>query len=93
MLLGSKRERNLDLVSAILLRFGPNGRASVAEHATLYPSIEIARAVCRLAAKLLPLWPRLSLDGVELLKAPRQFPSEKLLGPVRDWQWRSKVWR
>lgn len=55
--------------------------------------IIVSKAVCRLAAKLLPKWPRLDLTGVTLTKK-----GGKKAGPTastlqHEWEWCRSYWR
>eukprot|EP00959_Pyramimonas_sp_CCMP1952_P039008 817056-Pyramimonas_sp.AAC.1 len=67
-------------------------RPTEAEENRVQSCIAVARAVCRLAAKLLPQWPKLKLDGVELRA---EHPERPLGLPVQGhvWQHCSGMWR
>ena len=62
-------------------------RASLNEHAGLDKVFEMSRTACRLAAKLLPLWPRLHLDGVSFVGPESEVKPAAFAGPGRDWHW------
>jgi len=59
----------------------------------LAKKIRVAKAVCLLAARLLPLWPRLDLSGVELAKAPGKNAAKKVGTELHEWEWCRSYWR
>eukprot|EP00959_Pyramimonas_sp_CCMP1952_P291809 6103197-Pyramimonas_sp.AAC.1 len=52
--------------------------------------VQISRAVCRLVARVFPLWPKCDLTGVEYVK-PMRVAREK--GPEHSWTWVTTHWQ
>ena len=53
---------------------------------------KVAGTVCRLAASLLPYWPKLNLEGVGRASKPRDAPST-MAKPGHSWAFLSHFWR
>lgn len=69
-------------------------RMTNAERSSIKRQIEIAKSVCALAARLLPEWPKLNLEGVPFSSPVRQTPAcEDEPSSFHSWQWSGSFWR
>ena len=65
---------------------------SAAELVEIDRRVLIARKVCAMAAQLLPLWPRLSLDGVPRAPGESRQPADVPV-QLHEWSWCRSFWR